>query len=75
VQALARIAVGEQLLRVAKKYKVVMTVHDAVCALVPETEKERGLEYVEMCMKIRPTWALELPLNCEAGADPRYGQC
>lgn len=75
VQALARIAVGEQLLRVAKKYKVVMTVHDAVCALVPEAEKERGLEYVEMCMKIRPTWALELPLNCEAGADPRYGQC
>jgi len=74
-QALARIAVGEQLLRVAKKYKVVMTVHDAVCALVPEAEKERGLEYVEMCMKIRPTWALELPLNCEAGADPRYGQC
>ena len=75
VQALARIAVGEQLLRVAKKYKVVMTVHDAVCALVPEAEKERGLEYVELCMKIRPTWALELPLNCEAGADPRYGQC
>jgi len=75
VQALARIAVGEQLLRIAKKYKVVMTVHDAVCALVPEAEKERGLEYVELCMKIRPKWAPELPLNCEAGADPRYGQC
>jgi DNA polymerase len=75
VQALARIAVGEQLLRIAKKYKVVMTVHDAVCALVPEAEKARGLEYVELCMKIRPQWAPELPLNCEAGADPRYGQC
>ena len=75
VQALARIVVGEQLLRIAKKYKVVMTVHDAVCALVPEAEKERGLEYVELCMKIRPTWAPDLPLNCEAGADPRYGQC
>jgi DNA polymerase len=75
VQALARIAVGEQLLRIAKKYKVVMTVHDAVCALVPEVEKERGLEYVELCMKIRPQWAPDLPLNCEAGADPRYGQC
>jgi DNA polymerase len=75
VQALARIAVGEQLLRIAKKYKVVMTVHDAVCALVPEAEEERGLEYVELCMKIRPQWAPDLPLNCEAGADPRYGQC
>jgi len=42
---------------------------------VPEAEEERGLEYVELCMKIRPTWAPDLPLNCEAGADPRYGQC
>ena len=75
VQALARIVVGEQLLRIAQKYKVVMTVHDAVCVLVPEAEKERGLEYVGLCMKIRPSWAPELPLNCEAGADPRYGQC
>jgi DNA polymerase I-like protein with 3'-5' exonuclease and polymerase domains len=75
IQALARIAVGEQLIRVAKKYKVVMTVHDAVCALVPEREKERGLEYVALCMRIRPAWAPELPLNCEAGADSRYGQC
>ena len=29
-QALARIAIGEQMLQVAKKYKVVMTVHDAI---------------------------------------------
>lgn len=75
VQALARIVIGEQMLRISKKYKIVMTVHDAVCALVPEADAERGLEFVTLCMKIRPEWAPDLPLNCEAGADQRYGHC
>jgi hypothetical protein len=74
-QALARIAIGEQMLLIAKKYKVVMTVHDAIACLVPEDEADRGQEYVEMCMRIRPTWAPELPLNCEAGYGRSYGEC
>ena len=74
-QALARIVVGEQMLRVAKKYKVVMTVHDAIGCVVPENEAETGKEYVEMCMRMRPKWALDLPLNCEAGVAKTYGEC
>jgi DNA polymerase len=74
-QALARIAIGEQMLQVAKKYKVVMTVHDAIACIVPEAEEQTGLEYVEMCMRMRPKWALELPLNCEAGSSDSYGGC
>ena len=74
-QSLARIIIGEQLLRVSKKYKVAMTVHDAVAAVVPESEGDNALEYVELCMRIRPTWAPDLPLNCEGGVDKRYGQC
>jgi DNA polymerase I-like protein with 3'-5' exonuclease and polymerase domains len=74
-QSLARIIIGEQLLRVSKKYKVAMTVHDAIAAVVPETERDTGLEFVELCMKIRPAWAPDLPLNCEGGVHKRYGQC
>lgn len=74
-QALARIAIGEQMLLVAKKYKVVMTVHDAIACIVPQEEEQTGLEYVEMCMRMRPKWALELPLNCEAGSGDAYGDC
>jgi DNA polymerase len=74
-QALARIIIGEQMLQVAKKYKVVMTVHDAIACIVPEHEAESGKEYVEMCMRMRPKWALELPLNCEAGIGNSYGEC
>ena len=74
-QALARIIIGEQMLMVNKKYKVVMTVHDAIACVVPEHEAEIGKEYIEMCMRMRPKWAMELPLNCESGMGESYGDC
>jgi DNA polymerase len=74
-QALARIVIGEQLLRVAQRYKVVMTVHDAIGCIVPEADVEEGLQYVEKVMKIRPRWAPDLPLNCEGGYGNSYGDC
>lgn len=74
-QALARIAIGEQMLQINKKYKVVMTVHDAVACIVPKDEVHTAVEYVEICMKMRPQWALDLPLNCESGYGRSYGDC
>jgi DNA polymerase len=74
-QALARIAIGEQMLQVNKKYKVVMTVHDAIACIVPEAEVSTAVEYVEMCMRMRPKWGMDLPLNCESGYGKSYGNC
>jgi DNA polymerase len=74
-QALARIIIGYQMLTIAKKYKVVMTVHDAIAIVAPEAEKETAQEFVEMCMRLRPDWALELPLDCESGVGVSYGDC
>lgn len=74
-QALARIVIGEQMLTIAKKYKVAMTVHDAVMCVVPEHEASTGKEYVELCMRLRPEWAQGLPLNCESGMGKSYGDC
>jgi DNA polymerase len=74
-QALARIAIGEQMLQVNKKYKVVMTVHDAIACIVPEAEVSTAVEYVEMCMRMRPKWGMDLPLNCESGYGKSYGDC
>ena len=74
-QAIARIIIGEQMLMIAKKYRVVMTVHDAIAIVVPKAEAEAAKEYVELCMRLRPQWALELPLNCEAGYGTSYGDC
>lgn len=74
-QALARIVIGEQMLNIAKKYRVVMTVHDAIAIVVPEQQADTAMEYVEFCMRLRPKWALKLPLNCEAKYGKSYGDC
>ena len=74
-QALARIVIGEQMLRIARKYRVVMTVHDAIACIAPESEAQRAKEYVELCMRLRPRWAPDLPLNCEAGYGKSYADC
>lgn len=72
-QALARIVIGEQMLMIARRYKVVMTVHDAVGALVPEDGAAEGRQFIETCMRIRPKWATTLPLNCESKIGSSYG--
>jgi DNA polymerase I-like protein with 3'-5' exonuclease and polymerase domains len=72
-QAVARIIVGEQMLMVARRYKVAMTVHDSIVVAIPEAEASEGLLFVEQCMRIRPKWAGRLPLNCEGKTGASYG--
>jgi len=72
-QALARCVIGEQMLRIAKRYKVVLTVHDAVTCIAKEGEWEEAVKYVQDCMRWRPKWALTLPLNCEVKYGQSYG--
>ncbi len=74
-QAVARIVIGEQLVRVAKKYKVAMTVHDAIACVVPVDEVKSALHYIEESMKVKPSWAPDLPLDCEGGFGDSYGEC
>ncbi len=74
-QALARIVIGEQMIQVAKRYRVVMTVHDSIGCIGPEGEAKEALDFVQDCMRLRPTWAPELPLDCEAGSGASYGDC
>jgi DNA polymerase len=74
-QAVARCVIAEQMVRISKKYRVVLTVHDAVACIAPEAEAEAAQQYVEECMKWRPEWAATLPLNCESGVGKSYGDC
>ena len=74
-QAIARCIIGEQMLLIAKKYKVVLTVHDSIVCCVPDAEAEDAKAYVEQCMRWVPDWAAGLPVNCEAGIGKNYGEC
>lgn len=75
VQALARIIVGEQMLRISERFRVVLTVHDAAVVVVPDSELESALDYVTLCMSTPPDWANGLPVACEAKYGKTYGNC
>jgi hypothetical protein len=72
-QALARIIIGEQMLMIARSYRVVMTVHDAVGVIAPTEKAAKARQFVEQCMRMRPKWATALPLNCESKMGASYG--
>jgi len=74
-QALARCVIAEQMIRIGKKYKVALTVHDSIGIVAPEDKATETQEYVESCMRWAPAWAAGLPLNCESGVAKSYGDC
>ena len=74
-QAIARCIIGHQMLLIAKRYKVVLTVHDSVIACVVDEELDEAQAYVEECMSQIPDWAEGLPITCESGTGKSYGEC
>ena len=74
-QAIARCIIAEQMLKISKRYKVVLTVHDAIAVCVRECDAEEAQKYVEECMRWVPEWATGLPVNCESGMGKSYGDC
>lgn len=78
VQSLARDIIGEHMLKIDKKYRVVGTVHDEIICLVPEAEAEAAGQYMLEVMRTPPSWALDtdkwaaLPLDAEVGIGDNY---
>ena len=74
-QGLARCIIAEQMVRISKRYKVVLTVHDAIAVCVREAVADEARAYVEESMRWVPDWAAGLPVNCESGMAKSYGDC
>jgi DNA polymerase len=75
VQALARIVVTGQMVAIAKRYKIVLQVHDEVVCCVGEAEAEEAKAFIMQCMSTPPSWAPDLPVACEADIGKNYGDC
>jgi DNA polymerase I-like protein with 3'-5' exonuclease and polymerase domains len=75
VQALARIIVGEQMLRIRERYRPVLTVHDAAVIVAPEKELDQATAFITEVMSTPPSWATGLPVACEAKSGQSYGDC
>jgi DNA polymerase len=75
VQALARIIVGEQMVKINEFYRPALTVHDAVVLVVPEDEQDAAVKCLTEIMSCAPDWAPGLPVACEAKVGATYGDC
>jgi len=74
-QAIARCIMAEQMLQIAKKYRVLLTVHDSVVCCVRDTEVEEAATYVDSCMRFTPHWADGLPVRGDVETGKNYGEC
>lgn len=72
IQSLARDIIGDQLVAIAKRYPVVLTVHDEIVCLAKEEEVEDCKAYMTQCMTTAPSWCADLPLACEVGVGDNY---
>ena len=73
VQGTARVVMTDGMLRVAKKYPVVGTVHDELLCVVPDDEVAWATDWVLEMMIKEPAYMPGIPLNSEVGAHRRYG--
>ena len=74
-QAFARCIIAEQMLKINKKHRVVLTVHDSLVCCVLDDEVTEAKHFIEECMRETPEWAEGLPLDCEAFTGKSYGDC
>lgn len=74
VQALARIVVFDQMLKIAQRCRVVLTVHDEVVACVPEEAVDEAVTFITAVMNEAPAWAPTLPVACEVHSGDTYGE-
>ena len=72
-QALARLVIVEQMLRIGKRYRVVLQVHDEIVCIVPDDQVEEATRFIQEVMSTPPAWAPYLPVACEIGVGESYG--
>lgn len=73
VQAVARCVMTDGMLRIQERYQCVLTVHDEVVVLVPESEVSEALPWVYDQMVAEPEYMPGIPLKADIDAAKRYG--
>ena len=66
-QALARCIIAEAMLRVDKRYRIGLTIHDALYVIAPENEADEALRFIIAQLRKAPDWMPDIPLDAEGG--------
>lgn len=74
VQALARIIIADQMLKISERYEIVTMSHDEIVWIAPEKEAEESFAWGKQIMSTPPAWAKGLPLGASGGFDERYSK-
>lgn len=74
VQAIARDIVADQMLVVARRYRVVTMTHDEVVFVAPEDEAEGAFAFAQAVMRAAPKYAAGLPLSSSGGWAKEYSK-
>ncbi len=74
VQAIARDIVADQMLVIAKRYRVVTMTHDEVVFVAPEGDAEEAFAFAQKVMRAAPRYAPGLPLSSSGGWAKEYSK-
>ena len=73
VQALAAIVIREQMAAVGQHHHVAFQVHDEIIITAPAATADAAEQKLIAVMSTPPKWAPDLPVACESGKAPTYG--
>lgn len=62
-----------QTARINQRYPVKLSVHDEAVCVVPDEELDEARAYMEECLAMTPKWCRSIPVACETGVGPSYG--
>ena len=75
VQALARVIIGEQMLKIHDAgYRIVTMAHDEIVIIAKKEDAKKALDFMIKTMSTPPDWAPDLPLAAEGGFDINYSK-
>jgi len=74
VQALSRVILSEQMLKIDPIYRVVLTVHDETISCVVNHKANDCLKLMIDTMRTPPDWCLDLPLDAEGDIADNYAE-
>ena len=62
-----------QTARINQRYPVKLSVHDEAVCVVRNEELDEARAYMEECLSLTPKWCRSIPVSCETGVGPSYG--
>ena len=72
IQAVSRVVIGQQFLRIADQYRMVLLAHDEIVLCVPDRKVRQAKHDLMETLCLPPDWCKDAPLGGEVGVFDKY---